>query len=231
MLETPHICPCTRDDWYGRSESSAAKAVDKPNKAKATCSGRSYQTNPTKYRHLMHHEIVKDITRIQRGAKFKPGFVQGFRVKEEEICSRPTARRTSWEVNYWSAAVGRLVTLLLQQNNKFHESEVVRRCSKCSNKHKTCTKKLIRVRTLRLTISHHTILQLGTFVEHFQTCVEWRRRRTRAKHQVQQYGSCNIYGTTWVWTTYRMTSQILFIIWKQNPRTEWRSQTLSNLKQ
>jgi hypothetical protein len=34
----------------------------------------------------MHHEIVKDIICIQRGAKFKPGFVQGFRVTEEEIC-------------------------------------------------------------------------------------------------------------------------------------------------
>jgi hypothetical protein len=120
--------------------------------------------------------------------------------------ARPTARRTSWEVNYWSAAVGGLGTLLLQQNKKFHESVVVRRCSKCSNKHKTCKKKLISVRTLRLTISHHPIIQLGTFVEHYQTCVEWRRRRTRAKHQVQQYGSCIIYATTWLWTTCRMTS-------------------------
>ncbi len=40
-LITQNTCLGTRDNWYGGSELSAAKAVEKPTKAKATCSGRS----------------------------------------------------------------------------------------------------------------------------------------------------------------------------------------------
>ncbi len=173
-------------------------AVDDPNKQTQQNVGTNASWNCQG-----HHLHTK-------GSKVQTWFCSGLQSNGRrnllKTSARPTARRTSWEVNYWSAAVGGLGTLLLQQNKKFHESVVVRRCSKCSNKHKTCKKKLISVRTLRLTISHHPIIQLGTFVEHYQTCVEWRRRRTRAKHQVQQYGSCIIYATTWLWTTCRMTS-------------------------
>jgi hypothetical protein len=130
----------------------------------------------------MHHENCEVHHLHTKGSKVETWFCSGLQSNGRrsllKTSARPTARTTSWEVNYWSAAVGGLGTLLLQQNNKFHESVVVRRCSKCGNKHKTCTKKLIRVKTLRLTVSHHPIIQLGTYVEHFQTCVEWRKKKT-----------------------------------------------------
>jgi hypothetical protein len=171
-----------------------------------------------------------------KGSKVQTWFCSGLqgngRRNLHKTSAGPTARRTSWAVNYWSAAVGGLGTLLLQQNNKFHESVVVRRCSKCSNKHTTCKKKLIRVRTLRLTISHHPIIQLGKFVEHFQTCVEWRRRRTRAKHQVQEYGSCNIYAPhELLRTEWRHRSSLLFGSKTQELNEDCKPFQISNNKE